>query len=112
MRNGPRAAAHSPRSTPIRAAGTPSWLEEAAAGHRAGVGDVLAEAAEPAAVAFASARVCDHVDEAPQVLVGVWGSAAVALVLFGRGAGDFGGDGLDRAVIGRPVAVCVSRYLQ
>jgi hypothetical protein len=78
--------------------------EEAAAGHRAGVGDVLADAAEPAAIAFACAWGLDCFDEAVQALVGVWGSAAVALVPLRRGAGDLGGDGLGRAVVGRALA--------
>jgi hypothetical protein len=46
--------------------------------------DVLADAAEPAAVARACGRDC--ADEAAQVLVALWGSAAVAL---GDGPGVF-----------------------
>ena len=36
--------------------------------------------------------------------LGVRGSAAVAVVLYGRGVGDLGGDGLDRAVVCRALA--------
>ena len=78
--------------------------EEAVAGYRAGVGDVLADAAEPAAVAFACVWGRDRFDEAAQVFVGVRGSAAVALVLLRRGVDDLGGDGLDRAVVCRALA--------
>lgn len=58
----------------------------------------LADAAEPASVAFAFAGGSDRLDEAAQGLVR--GSTAVARVLRGRGAGDLAGDGLDRAIIG------------
>ena len=56
---------------------------EATAGNRANVGDVLADAAEPAAVLFACACGRDCFDEAAQAFVGVRGSVAVALVLQG-----------------------------
>jgi hypothetical protein len=78
--------------------------EEAVAEYRAGVGDVLADAAEPAAVAFACACGRDCFDEAAQAFVGVRGSAAVALVLQRCGVDDAGGDGLDRAVVCRALA--------
>jgi hypothetical protein len=77
-------------------------LEEAAAGYRAGVGDVLADAAEPAAVAGAWGR--DRFDEAAQAFAGVRRGAAVALIRLGHGAADLGGDSLGRAVICRALA--------
>ncbi len=59
------------------------------------------QAGQPAAVAFASACVRDRVNEAMQILVGVWRSTAVALLPIGRGAGDLGGDHPGAAVVGR-----------
>ena len=53
---------------------TRAGSEEAAAGYRAGVGDVLADAAEPAAVAFACPCGRDRFDEVAQVLVGIRGA--------------------------------------
>ena len=78
--------------------------DEAVAGYRAGVGDVFADAAEPAAVAFACVWGRDRFDEVAQVLAGIRGSAAVTFVLFRCGLDDLGGDGLDRAVICRVLA--------
>src|SRR5690242_21278506 len=69
--------------------------QEAAAGHQADVGDVLADAAEPAAVAFACAcPLCggDRFDEVAQTFAGVRESAAVALVLLGHAASNLYGD--------------------
>ena len=68
---------------PRRGCGCRAGSGEAAAGYRAGIGDLLADAAEPPAVAVAGARGCDCFDEAAQVFVGIRGSAAVALVLLG-----------------------------
>ena len=78
--------------------------EEAVAGYRTRVGDVLADAAEPAAVAVACLRGGDRFDEVAQAVVGVRGSAAVALIAAWCGAVDFGGDGLDGAVVCRALA--------
>ena len=78
--------------------------QEAAAGYRAGVRDVLADAGEPTAAAFACACGRDRFDEAAQAFVGVRGSVAVALVLLRPGVDDLGGNGLDRAVVCRALA--------
>jgi hypothetical protein len=92
------------RSPHPRGCGGRAGSQEAAAGYRAGVGDVLADAAEPAAAAVTGARGADRLGEAAQAFIGVRGSGAVALVVFARGAGDLGGDGLGRAVVCRTVA--------
>src|SRR5690242_17033027 len=68
-------------------------------------GDVLTDAAEPAAVAFACACGRDRFTEAAQAFVGIGGSIAVALVLLRHGGDDLGG-GLDRAVACRALAGC------
>jgi hypothetical protein len=53
---------------------------------------------------FACGRGGDRLDEASQGLVGVGGSAAVALVVPGGRLGELGGDGLGRAVVGGSLA--------
>ena len=80
--------------------------EEAAASYRAEAGDVLTDAAEPAAVAFACACGRDRFNEAAQAFVGIGRSIAVALALLRRGGDDLGGGGLDRAVVCRALAGC------
>jgi hypothetical protein len=78
--------------------------EEAVAGYRARAGDVLADAAEPAAVTAACLWGRDRFGEVAQAVAGVRGSTAVALIPLRRSAVDFGGDGLDGAVICRALA--------
>jgi hypothetical protein len=77
---------------------------EAAAGDGARVGDVFARAAEPAAAAFGPVWTGEGFGEAAQVLFGVGGCAAVALVLLGHGLREAGGDGFGRAVVGGALA--------